>query len=211
MLGNTGHLTQHSSQAQKNTTSPHLRKQIKQIITRANSKLVYRAYNSAPMAKKNAKKSKNPPATIARNKRANFDYKFEEKFEAGLSLMGWEVKSIRVGKVNLSESYVFLRDGEAYLFGCTITPLNTASTHVVCDPMRDRKLLLNRRELDKLQGLVERQGYSIVPISMYWRKNAWVKLEIGLGKGKKEHDKRDDTKEREWKIEKSRTMKHAAR
>lgn len=171
--------------------------------------MIHRAYNSRPMAKKNAKKSKNPPATIARNKRANFDYKFEEKFEAGLSLMGWEVKSIRVGKVNLSESYVFLRDGEAYLFGCTITPLNTASTHVVCDPMRDRKLLLNRRELDKLQGLVDRQGYSIVPISMYWRKGAWVKIEIGLGKGKKEHDKRDDTKEREWKIEKSRTMKKA--
>ena len=87
--------------------------------------------------------------------------------------MGWEVKSIRVGKVNLSESYVFLRNGEAYLFGCTISPLNTASTHVVCDPMRDRKLLLNRKELDKLQGLVDRQGYSIVPISMYWRKSSY--------------------------------------
>ena len=167
------------------------------------------AYNGWPMAKKNAKNSKNSSASIARNKRATFDYKFEEKMEAGLSLMGWEVKSIRMGKVNLSESYVFLRDGEAFLFGCTIAPLNTASTHVVCDPMRSRKLLLKRKELDKLQGLVDRKGYSIVPISMYWQKGAWVKIEIGLGKGKKEHDKRDDTKDREWQIEKARTMKKA--
>ncbi len=175
------------------------------------SKTAIGEYNSPPMAKKNAKKSKNTSATIARNKRATFDYKFQEKVEAGLSLQGWEVKSIRMGKVNLSESYVFIRDGEAYLFGCTITPLNTASTHVVCDPMRSRKLLLKRKEIDKLQGLVDRQGYSLVPISMYWAKGAWVKVEVGLGKGKKDHDKRDDTKEREWQIEKSRTMKDALR
>ena len=163
------------------------------------------------MAKKNAKKSKNSSPSIARNKRATFDYKFEEKMEAGLSLMGWEVKSIRMGKINLSESYVFMRDSEAFLFGCTIAPLNTASTHVVCDPMRSRKLLLKRKELDKLQGLVDRKGYSIVPISMYWQKGAWVKIEIGLGKGKKEHDKREDAKNIEWQVEKARTMKKAVR
>lgn len=180
----------------------------KQLIDNSNSKNCVSEYNSKPMA---IKKSKNSSASIARNKRATFDYKFEEKMEAGLSLMGWEVKSIRMGKVNLSESYVFMRDGEAFLFGCTIAPLNTASTHVVCDPMRSRKLLLKRKELDKLQGLVDRKGYSIVPISMYWQKGAWVKIEIGLGKGKKEHDKREDTKDREWQVEKARTMKKAVR
>ncbi|WP_025821956.1 SsrA-binding protein SmpB [Shewanella marina] len=159
------------------------------------------------MAKKNSKKSANASATIARNKRATFEYRFEEKFEAGLSLMGWEVKSIRMGKINLSESYVMLKNGEAYLHGCNIVPLNTASTHVICDPIRVRKLLLNRRELDRLAGSVERQGYAIVPISMYWGKGTWVKIEIGLGKGKKEHDKREDTKQREWGIEKARIMK----
>ncbi|GGI81582.1 SsrA-binding protein [Shewanella hanedai] len=178
------------------------------LIGNSNSKNFVPEYNSQPMAKKN---SKNSSASIARNKRATFDYKFEEKMEAGLSLMGWEVKSIRMGKVNLSESYVFMRDGEAFLFGCTIAPLNTASTHVVCDPMRSRKLLLKRKELDKLQALVDRKGYSIVPISMYWQKGAWVKIEIGLGKGKKEHDKREDTKDREWQVEKARTMKKAVR
>lgn len=160
------------------------------------------------MAKKNSKKSsKNPPATIARNKRATFDYKIEDKLEAGLSLMGWEVKSIRAGKVNLSESFVLLKNGEAFLHNCSIVPLNTASTHVVCDPTRMRKLLLNRRELDRLAGQVDRQGYTIVPISMYWRKQCWVKVEIGLGKGKKDHDKRQDTKEREWAVDKARMMK----
>lgn len=159
------------------------------------------------MVKKNSKKAAQP-ATIARNKRATFEYKFDEKFEAGLSLMGWEVKSIRAGKINISESYVMLKNGEAYLHHCHITPLHAASTHVVCDPTRPRKLLLNRRELDRLAGLVERQGYAIVPISMYWRKGAWVKVEIGLGKGKKAHDKRDDIKQRDWDIEKARVMKN---
>ncbi|QSX29038.1 MULTISPECIES: SsrA-binding protein SmpB [Shewanella] len=159
------------------------------------------------MVKKNSKKSATP-AQIAKNKRATFEYRFDEKFEAGLSLMGWEVKSIRVGKINLSDSFVLLKNGEAFLHNCHITPLNTASTHVICDPTRPRKLLLNRKELDRLAGLVERQGYAIVPISMYWRKGAWVKVEIGLGKGKKEHDKREDTKQREWAIEKARVMKN---
>ncbi|MCL1037869.1 SsrA-binding protein SmpB [Shewanella corallii] len=161
------------------------------------------------MAKKNSKKSaKNTTATIARNKRATFEYRFEEKVEAGLSLMGWEVKSIRAGKVNLSESFVMIKNGEAHMYNCNIVPLNAASTHVVADPTRPRKLLLNRRELDRLAGLVERQGYALVAISMYWGKGSWVKLEIGLGKGKKDHDKRADTKEREWAIEKARVMKN---
>lgn len=160
------------------------------------------------MAKKNAKKSaKNTSASIARNKKASFEYRIEDKLEAGLSLMGWEVKSIRAGKVNLSESFVMLKNSEAFLFNCNIVPLNTASTHVICEPTRARKLLLNRRELDRLAGQVERQGYSIVPISMYWAKGSWVKVEIGLGKGKKDHDKRQDTKEREWARDKARMMK----
>ncbi|MCL1073442.1 SsrA-binding protein SmpB [Shewanella dokdonensis] len=159
------------------------------------------------MVKKNAKNKGAQPATIARNKRATFEFRFDEKIEAGLSLMGWEVKSIRAGKINLSESFVQMKNGEAFLHNCTITPLNTASTHVICDPTRPRKLLLNRRELDRLAGQVERQGYAIVPISMYWRKGAWVKVEIGLGKGKKAHDKREDIKQRDWAIEKARMMK----
>ncbi|MGX9463317.1 SsrA-binding protein SmpB [Shewanella sp. A14] len=153
------------------------------------------------------KSTKNSSASIARNKRATFEYRIEDKIEAGLELMGWEVKSIRMGKVNLSDCYVYIKEGEAFMHGCTVQPLNTASTHVVCDPIRTKKLLLKRSEIDKLAGLIERQGYTLVPLSMYWRKGAWVKVEIGLGKGKKDHDKREDTKEREWKIEKARVMK----
>ncbi|WP_394129019.1 SsrA-binding protein SmpB [Shewanella maritima] len=159
------------------------------------------------MAKKNSKKSKNPPATITRNKRATFEFKIEDKIEAGLELQGWEVKSLRMGKVTLADCYVYIKHGEAFMHGCTVQPLNTASTHVVCDPIRTKKLLLKRSEIDKLEGLIERQGYTLVPLSLYWRKGAWVKVEIGLGKGKKDHDKRQDTKEREWKVEQSRVMK----
>ncbi|GLP95020.1 SsrA-binding protein SmpB [Paraferrimonas sedimenticola] len=161
------------------------------------------------MAKKKSKKG-TPSSTIVLNKRARFEYSIEDKFEAGLALQGWEVKALRLGKVNLAEAYVYIKDGEAWMSGCSILPLNTASTHVIANPTRIRKLLLNRRELDRLAGLVERQGYSIVPMAMYWKKS-FVKLEIGLGKGKKAHDKREDTKEREWQIEKSRVMKHKVR
>ncbi|BEO57878.1 SsrA-binding protein [Serratia marcescens] len=160
------------------------------------------------MTKKKAHKPGS--ATIAQNKRARFEYFIEEEFEAGLSLQGWEVKSLRAGKANLSDSYVTFRDGEAYLFGATITPLNVASSHVVCDPMRTRKLLLNRRELDTLLGRVNRDGYTVVALSLYW-KNAWSKIKIGVAKGKKEHDKRDDIKDREWQTAKARIMKHANR
>ncbi|MEC5318288.1 SsrA-binding protein SmpB [Brenneria populi subsp. brevivirga] len=149
-------------------------------------------------------------ATIAQNKRARHEYFIEEEFEAGLSLQGWEVKSLRAGKANISDSYVTFRDGEAYLFGATITPLNVASSHVVCDPTRTRKLLLNKRELNSLLGRTSREGYTVVALSMYW-KNAWSKVKIGVAKGKKDHDKRDDIKEREWKLDKARIMKNANR
>ncbi len=117
---------------------------------------------------------------------------------------------MRAGKANIGDSYVLLRDGEAYLFGATITPLNVASTHVVCDPTRTRKLLLNQRELDNLYGRVNRDGYTVVALSLYW-KNAWAKVKIGVAKGKKMHDKRTDIKEREWQVDKARIMKNAGR
>ncbi|MBS0970652.1 SsrA-binding protein SmpB [Chimaeribacter arupi] len=160
------------------------------------------------MTKKKAHKPGS--ATIAMNKRARHEYFIEEEIEAGLALQGWEVKSLRAGKANLSDSYVVFRDGEAFLFGATITPLNVASSHVVCEPMRTRKLLLNRKELSSLFGAVNRDGYTIVALSLYW-KNAWTKVKIGLAKGKKEHDKREDTRAREWQVDKARIMKNANR
>lgn len=156
-------------------------------------------------------KSKNAGSnTIALNKKARHEYSIEDKFEAGLELQGWEVKSLRAGKANIGDSYVMLQRGQVYLFGATITPLNQASTHVICDPTRIRKALMHRSEIERLIGLVERQGYTLIPLSMYW-KHSWVKIEIGLAKGKKEHDKRDDLKEREWLRDKERMMKNKAR
>lgn len=157
----------------------------------------------AIMAKKKPKQASN---TIALNKKARHEYALEDKFEAGMSLQGWELKSIRQGKVNISDCYVFIKDREAYLLGAEIHPLLSASSHVVCNPTRDRKLLLNRRELDRLIGAVDRQGYSLIATAMYWKKN-WVKLEFCLGKGKKTHDKRADIKDREWKVDQGRLMK----
>jgi SsrA-binding protein len=144
--------------------------------------------------------------SIARNKKARFNYFIEETIEAGLALQGWEVKSLRAGKAQITESYVILRDGEAWLLGALVTPLNTASTHITPDPSRTRKLLLNRREIDRLQGLVERQGYALVAIELYWKKGR-VKIAIGLAKGKKQHDKRATIKERDWLRDKQRLMK----
>lgn len=149
-------------------------------------------------------------ATIAMNKRARHEYSIKEEFEAGLSLQGWEVKSLRAGKANIGDSYVLLRDGEAYLFGANFTPLTVASSHVVCDPTRSRKLLLNQRELDTLYGKVNREGYTVIALSLYW-KNAWCKVKIGVARGKKSHDKRSDIKEREWQLDKARIMKHSNR
>lgn len=155
------------------------------------------------------KKSKSNSNTIATNKKARHEFKLEDKFEAGIELQGWEVKGIRAGKVSLADSYVYIQNGEAYLTGCKITPLNQASSHVVCDPDRTKKLLLNRRELDRLIGARERQGYSIVATAMYW-KQCWVKLEIYLAKGKDAHDKRDTIKDRDWARQKERMMKHSS-
>ena len=137
------------------------------------------------MAKKNS--SKSTSNTIALNKKARHEYFLHDKFEAGVELQGWEVKSIRAGKVNISETYIHLKNGEAFLLGSQIQPLNSASTHVICDPLRYRKLLLSRRELDRLVGATERDGYSLIATAMYWKK-CWVKLEFHLGKGKKMHD-----------------------
>ncbi|NIN35909.1 MAG: SsrA-binding protein SmpB [Gammaproteobacteria bacterium] len=146
-------------------------------------------------------------STIALNKKAKFDYFIEERFEAGLVLEGWEVKSIRAGRVQLRDSYILLKDNEAWLFGALITPLPTASTHIQPDPQRNRKLLMHRKELDKLIGAVERKGYALIPTAMYW-KHGRVKLEIGLAHGKKAHDKRQTIKERDWQRQERRLLKH---
>jgi len=152
-----------------------------------------------------AKKS-DQPSPIAQNKKARFDYFIEERLEAGLALQGWEVKSMRAGKAQLTDAFVILREGEAWLLGSHIAPLNTTSTHVVADPKRIRKLLLNRREIDRLTGLVDRKGYTLVALELYWSKNR-AKLAIGLAKGKKQHDKRDTEKDRDWERDRARIMK----
>lgn len=145
-------------------------------------------------------------STIVLNKKAGFEYFIEEQYEAGLVLEGWEVKSLRAGKINLSDAHVIIKRGEAFLLGAQINPLATASAHLFPDAIRTRKLLLNKKELNHLIGSVERQGYTIIPLSMYWKKNN-VKMKIALAKGKKEHDKRDTIKNREWQRDKSRVMK----
>ena len=158
---------------------------------------------------KPAKKT-SKPARIAENKKARFDYQVEETFEAGLVLEGWEVKSLREGRAQITESYVHVRDGEAWLLGAQITPLGTVSTHIHADPTRTRKLLMHRGELDRLIGAVERKGYTLVPLNLHW-KNGRVKLDIGLGKGKKTRDKRATVKDRDWKRQQERIMKSSKR
>ncbi|GAB1264280.1 SsrA-binding protein SmpB [Aurantivibrio infirmus] len=153
-----------------------------------------------------AKKPKVSSNTIALNKRARFDYHIEDTVEAGVVLQGWEVKSIREGKVQLTDSYVLFKDGEAWLLGAQIQPLNTASTHYVTDPIRTRKLLLKNKEISKLRAAAEQKGYTIVATKLYW-KNHLVKCAIALAKGKQDHDKRATIKERDWNREKSRTLK----
>ncbi|MGD2167744.1 MAG: SsrA-binding protein SmpB [Gammaproteobacteria bacterium] len=154
-----------------------------------------------------AKRDKSPDNRIAVNRKARFNYHIEDTFEAGLALQGWEVKSLRAGKAQLSESYVHIRGGQAQLIGAHITPLSSASTHVRADPTRTRQLLMHRRELDRLTGLVERQGMTLVALELYW-KNGRAKLKLGLAKGKKQHDKRATSKDRDWKIDKARILKH---
>ena len=145
-------------------------------------------------------------STIARNKKARHEFSVEDTFEAGLALEGWEVKSLREGRAQLTESYVHIRQGEAWLLGAHITPLTTASTHVKPDPTRTRKLLLHRHELDRLIGAVERKGYTLVPLNLHWSKGK-AKLDIGLAKGKKQHDKRATQKDRDWKRQQARILK----
>jgi SsrA-binding protein len=144
--------------------------------------------------------------TIVDNKKAFHDYFVEERYEAGLVLEGWEVKSIRAGRAQLKESYVVVKNGEAFLIGCHISPLPTASTHIHPDPIRTRKLLLHGSELSKLIGKTERAGYTLVPLNLHYAKGR-IKLEIGLAKGKKQHDKRAAEKEKEWKREQSKILK----
>ncbi len=143
--------------------------------------------------------------SIAVNRKAHHEFSIEERLEAGLVLQGWEVKSLRAGKVQLDQAYVIVKGGEAWLLGSQITPLQTASTHVIADPQRTRKLLLSRRELNKLIGHVERKGYTLIPLSLYWKKKH-IKLQIALAKGKKLHDKRATEKDRDWQRQKQRIM-----
>jgi len=154
-----------------------------------------------------SKKSKKPASNvIALNRKARHDYFIEDTLEAGLVLEGWEVKSLRAGNVQLAESYVYIRSGEAWLFGAHFSPLNTASTHVKPDPTRNRKLLIHRQELDRLIGAVERKGFALVPLDLHWHKGR-AKLNVGMAKGKKQHDKRATDRERDWKRQKERILK----
>jgi SsrA-binding protein len=151
------------------------------------------------MAKKNQQNSN----TIALNKKAKFDFELHERFEAGVALTGWEVKSLRAGKGQITDCYVLLKDGEAWLFGSQIQPLLSASTHFVTDPTRTRKLLLKHRELRRLEEAVEQKGYTVVATALYWKAHL-VKCEIAIAKGKQLHDKRESEKERDWSREKQR-------
>jgi SsrA-binding protein len=158
--------------------------------------------------KMSSKKNKNASGSpiIAQNRQATHEYFIEEKFEAGLVLQGWEAKSLRAGRAQLKESYVVLKNGEAWLLGAHISPLTSASTHIVPDPVRNRKLLLQRGELNRLIGHVERKGYTLTPLSLYWSKGK-AKLQVGLARGKKMHDKRASERDRDWQREKQRVMK----
>jgi SsrA-binding protein len=155
-----------------------------------------------------SKADKNQPSsTIALNKRARFEYHIEERIEAGIALEGWEVKALREGRVAFTDSYVLLKDGESFLFGCQISPLPTAVSYSKPDPLRTRKLLLKRREIDRLTGLVERKGQTVIPTAMYWSRGK-AKVEIGVAIGKRQHDKRKTQKDRDWERQKARIMKH---
>ena len=158
----------------------------------------------AAKKKKQGTKSK----VIVTNRKARHDFFIEETLEAGLALQGWEAKSLRAGRAQLKESYVVIKDAEAWLLGAHFSPLSSASTHVKADPTRNRKLLLHRRELDRLIGSVERKGYTLIPLSLYWKKGR-AKLDLGLAKGKKQHDKRATDKDRDWKRQKERILKHS--
>jgi len=147
---------------------------------------------------------------IADNKKAAFNYHFEERYEAGIVLQGWEVKALREGKVQLTDGYVIIRNGELFIIGLQINPLNTASTHVNPDSVRSKKLLMHKAEIRRLIGKVEQKGYTLVPINLHWKEGK-VKCDFALAKGKGEHDKRDTIKDREGKREVERLMKSRSR
>jgi SsrA-binding protein len=151
-------------------------------------------------------KAETPQRLIAENRRARYDYFIEERLEAGLALEGWEVKSMRAGRAQLTEAYVHVRNSEVFLIGAHFSPLRTASTHKVADPVRSRKLLLHRNEIDRLVGATERKGYTVVPLELYWKMGR-AKLQIGLAKGKKQHDKRATEKDRDWQRDKARVLR----
>jgi len=158
------------------------------------------------MAKKAKKQKGDGSSTIALNKKAKHDYFIESRLEAGVALQGWEVKSLRAGKAQMVDSFVFIKEGEAWISNLLITPLQTASTHIHPEPTRVRKLLLHRHEIDRVMGAVDRKGFTLIALALYW-KNGNVKIEIGLAKGKKQHDKRATEKERDWNREKQRLLK----
>lgn len=153
------------------------------------------------------KEEKQAERSIAQNRRARHDYFIEETFEAGLVLEGWEVKSLRDGRAQITEAYVILKNNEAWLVGAHFTPLGTASTHIHPDTTRTRKLLLQARQIAQLIGKTERAGYTVIPLDLHWTRGR-AKLSIALAKGKKDHDKRASIKEREWQREKGRAMRH---
>ncbi|WP_110647832.1 SsrA-binding protein SmpB [Salinicola peritrichatus] len=157
------------------------------------------------------KKKGNAPGNnvIAQNKKARFEYHIDETFEAGLALAGWEVKSLRAGKAQLTDTYILVKNGEAWLLGSHIMPLNTASTHVLADPTRTRKLLLHRKEIAKIFSRTQEKGHTCVPLKLYWKRNM-VKCELALVRGKQLHDKRATQKERDWNREKARVMRDHA-
>lgn len=152
-------------------------------------------------------KKSTPSNTIASNKKARFDFFIEETFEAGVALEGWEVKSMRAGRAHLKEAYVAIKNGELYLLGAHLTPLNSASTHVTPNPVRERKLLMKRYEISRLIGQVERAGYTLAPLELYWMRGR-AKLKVGLARGKKQHDKRETIKQRDWQREQRRILKN---
>jgi SsrA-binding protein len=159
--------------------------------------------------RKPAKKGKPPPTRIAENRRARHDYAIEERIEAGLVLEGWELKSLRAAKAQLVDSYVLVKDGEAWLLGANITPLSSASTHVLADPQRTRKLLLHHKEIARIFSATQQKGYTCIATELYWKGNR-VKCQIALAKGKKQHDKRATERDRDWKRQQRRIMKRSA-
>lgn len=156
----------------------------------------------------NKKTKSGDDRVIAVNRKARHDYFIESKLEAGLVLEGWEVKSLRAGSVQITEAYVQLRNNEAWLIGAHFTPAKTTASYTRADPTRSRKLLVQRFELDRLVGAVERKGYALVPLDLHWT-NGKAKLEVGMAKGKKQHDKRADKKDRDWQRQKERILKHS--